>query len=282
MVKDSIKILLLCFIAFIGLFVSLVILYVFQERNFLLIRALLLLLLFALGLIMLLFKSPWTVAAHIFVGCLTLLVWSNVLFFKSGLTVINIQYTLIILASGYYMIGLKWGFRYALLNILPLVGELIIDHYSNFTIPLRQLVVNNQAYTITVCFNFLLLMFIHYSFFRALKKSKESELRFRTDLQNALKEAQELATAKTNFLTTMSHELRTPLNAVVGMTNILMMENPMAGQMENLKVLKFSADNLMATVNDIIDFNKINNEKIVLEENPFRLDELIEQVVASI
>jgi signal transduction histidine kinase len=250
----------------------------FQEHNFLLGRALVILVLFLIGLFCLLFKAPWTVSSHIFTGCLTLLVWSNVLLFPSGLTIITVQYTLMVFAVGYYILGMKWGVTYSLINILPLLGSVIIDTFLRTVFPLQKYAINNQAYALTICFNFLLLMFIHYSFFLALKKSKMKETKLRTELQIALEEAQELAAAKSNFLTTMSHELRTPLNAVVGITNILMMENQLAEQTENLKILKFSAENLSATVNDILDFNKINNGKIILEMHAFPISDLLEKV----
>ncbi|WP_222537079.1 histidine kinase dimerization/phospho-acceptor domain-containing protein [Pedobacter polysacchareus] len=51
-----------------------------------------------------------------------------------------------------------------------------------------------------------------------------------------------MAAAKTNFLTTMSHELRTPLNVVIGMTNILLEDNPSDRQRKNLNILSFSAE----------------------------------------
>jgi signal transduction histidine kinase/ActR/RegA family two-component response regulator len=281
-IKTTIRLLLICFLGFIGLFTSLIILYLFQEHNFLLIRAGIMLALFIIGLAFLLFKVPWTVSAHIFISCLTVLIWSNILFFPAGLTIITVQYTVLVLAASYYMLGVKWGLVYSLINILPLIAKVFIDEYLTFIIPVTQHAINIHAYTLTICFNFLLLMYVHYSFFKALTKSKQNEIRSRKELQKTLKEAQELAIAKTNFLTTMSHELRTPLNAMVGMTNILMMEDPREEQAANLKILKFSAENLTATVNDILDFNKINNEVIVLEQNAFKLAELLEDVVAAI
>src|SRR4051812_1361721 len=83
LVKTTIKILLICFFGFIGLFTCLLVLYFFQQHTLLLIRAFFLLLFLGLGLSLLLFKSPWTISAHIFNACLSLVVWSNILFFPS-------------------------------------------------------------------------------------------------------------------------------------------------------------------------------------------------------
>src|ERR1700743_4009616 len=76
----------------------------------------------------------------------------------------------------------------------------------------------------------------------------------------------------------MSHEIRTPLNAVIGMTNLLMIGNPRPDQKDNLDILKFSANNLLALVNDVLDFNKIESGKVVFENIKFNLGELMQNV----
>jgi CheY-like chemotaxis protein len=68
---------------------------------------------------------------------------------------------------------------------------------------------------------------------------------------------------------------------MIGMTNILLMENPKPAQKENLNILHFSADNLMATINDILDFNKINNEQITLKKRAFQMEELIANIMGT-
>jgi CheY-like chemotaxis protein len=64
----------------------------------------------------------------------------------------------------------------------------------------------------------------------------------------------------------MSHEIRTPLNAVIGMTHLLLGDEPRKDQQENLDVLLFSANNLLVIVNDILDFSKIELGKIQFEQ----------------
>jgi two-component system, sensor histidine kinase len=73
----------------------------------------------------------------------------------------------------------------------------------------------------------------------------------------------------------MSHEIRTPLNAVIGMSNLLIMGGPRPDQKENLEVLKFSANNLLSIVNDVLDFNKIESGKLVFENTRFNLVDLM-------
>jgi len=90
--------------------------------------------------------------------------------------------------------------------------------------------------------------------------------------------AEKAAMARAEFLSMMSHEIRTPLNAVVGTTYLLIQDNPKEHQEKYLDILKFSAENLMLLINDILDFNKIEAGKIQLEQMPFGIAKLITQV----
>lgn len=98
---------------------------------------------------------------------------------------------------------------------------------------------------------------------------------FEQELIEAREEALRSMKAKETFLSTMSHELRTPLNAVVGMTYLLMEENPRPEQVPHLQTLRFAAENLLVLINDILDFSKIEAGKITFENTAFNLRELI-------
>ncbi|MFM2048224.1 MAG: hypothetical protein RI955_772 [Bacteroidota bacterium] len=86
---------------------------------------------------------------------------------------------------------------------------------------------------------------------------------------------------KQQFASIMSHEIRTPLNAVIGMTNLMMIENPKPEQVESLNVIKFAAENLMSIVNDILDYSKIEAGKITLKEVPFNLLKLVKDIYVT-
>lgn len=87
----------------------------------------------------------------------------------------------------------------------------------------------------------------------------------------AKEKAEEATRAKEQFLSTMSHELRTPMNSVIGISNILLEENPRPDQVENLNILKFSAVNLLAIINDILDLSKIEAGKMEFLKEDFDL-----------
>ncbi len=97
------------------------------------------------------------------------------------------------------------------------------------------------------------------------------------------KERAEIAAkTKTNFLSTVTHELRTPLYAVTGLTNMLLEENPKPEQMQHLKSLKFSGDYLLTFINDILQINKIEANKVELDPEIFNLKHKVENVIAAL
>lgn len=103
--------------------------------------------------------------------------------------------------------------------------------------------------------------------------------RFAFTLKKAAEEAQQGLKVKTEFLSTMSHEIRTPLNVVIGMTHLLLRNNPRNDQEKNLNVLLFSANNLLAIVNDILDYNKIEAGKINFEMIPMDIGSIADNIV---
>lgn len=97
------------------------------------------------------------------------------------------------------------------------------------------------------------------------------------------KEKAELASkTKANFLSTVTHELRTPLYAVTGLTNMLLEENPKPNQIQHLKSLKFSGDYLLTFINDILQINKIEANKVEIEPEAFSLKKKITNIIAAL
>jgi signal transduction histidine kinase/CheY-like chemotaxis protein len=84
--------------------------------------------------------------------------------------------------------------------------------------------------------------------------------------------------ARDRFLATMSHEMRTPMNIIIGLTHLLLSEQPREDQIEHLRTLQFSANNLVVFINDVLDFSKIEAGKLTLESRAFKPKELINEV----
>jgi len=111
-------------------------------------------------------------------------------------------------------------------------------------------------------------------------KTREIEVK-NQELEKAKVLAEQSAKAKADFLSTMSHEMRTPLHGVIGMANYLLMDNPREDQHDKLNILRFSAENLLLLISDVLDFSKIDAGKIELEELPFDLHQLLNDLWLS-
>ncbi|MGV3495037.1 MAG: response regulator [Ramlibacter sp.] len=108
--------------------------------------------------------------------------------------------------------------------------------------------------------------------------SLEQRVRDRTaELEASREEALAAARAKAAFLATMSHEIRTPLNGVVGMSTLLA-ETPLnPEQRDYLQTIRLSSDQLLAVINDVLDFSKIESGKLELEVEPLPVRGAVEE-----
>ncbi|MES2457834.1 MAG: ATP-binding protein [Bacteroidota bacterium] len=101
-------------------------------------------------------------------------------------------------------------------------------------------------------------------------------------LGKARQQAEQGLKAKSDFLSTMSHEIRTPLNSVIGMSHLLLGNNPRKDQVKQLDVMLYSANHLLAIVNDILDYNKIEAGKINFEHIEMNFGDIASHVVTGL
>jgi signal transduction histidine kinase/DNA-binding response OmpR family regulator len=112
-------------------------------------------------------------------------------------------------------------------------------------------------------------------FMQNITARKEAERQMR----QAKEAAERASQAKAQFLSTMSHEIRTPMNGVIAMAHLLLEGNPRPDQVELLHMLQFSSQGLLALINDILDLQKIEAGKMVLEEVEFSPEELLRNIL---
>lgn len=128
---------------------------------------------------------------------------------------------------------------------------------------------------ILISFIFLILIFTLYKNIVIKKKANE-------ELLKAKEIAEEASLLKTQFISTISHELRTPLYGVVGITNMLLDEHKELSTSQYLSSLKFSARYLLSLVNDLLQINKIEENRVVLENSSFSIGDEINMIKNSL
>lgn len=99
-------------------------------------------------------------------------------------------------------------------------------------------------------------------------------------LQEAVTQAEAANLAKSQFLATMSHELRTPLNSLLGMVQLVLMENPTERQRDCLQTAQNAGRHLLDMINSILDYTKIEAGKIELSPTDIDLPDLLRTTVA--
>ncbi|MDB5031526.1 ATP-binding protein [Mucilaginibacter sp.] len=231
------------------------------------------------------FRPRWGIISHILLVLATMVNLSNVFITLQNVDIITAQITFLIIVFSFYMLGQTCGLFYSLVNLIPILLFLVLMYDSNYFISLKPKVVDPSTLIIAIFANFILIIFIQNHFYaafvkniRQLKETAEERGNLNAEFEKVIEKAEKSSQAKSEFLSTMSHEIRTPLNAVIGMTNLLMMGNPRPDQKDNLEILKFSANNLLALVNDVLDFNKIESGKVVFETIKFSLADLMQNM----
>lgn len=235
------------------------------------------------------YTYAWKIVSHVVLGLITLAVWSNLIIYVQGVNIETLQFIWLACVLGFYMHGLRWGWFYAAINILPVLLYTATDYKTYFYLTSGPHEVSQLTYLFVITYNFFLIIFLHHYFFQAfnqnfitLTETKNELKELNEKLENTLYEVGKLSNARMDFLSTMSHELRTPLNGVIGISNALLLQSPREDQKENIAVLKFSAENLLSLINDILDFNKFESGKVELENIPFDLTVLINNNILSI
>ncbi|MHC0441669.1 response regulator [Flavobacterium sp. 3-210] len=153
-----------------------------------------------------------------------------------------------------------------------------IDKIENEKISQYQSLKKSRIIVILFVLISLILLFLIITLIKNIRFKKRHNL----ELLKAKEIAEEASLLKTQFISTISHELRTPLYGVVGITNMLLEEHKELSRSQHLSSLKFSARYLLSLVNDILQINKIEENKVVLENLTFNISDEIMMIKNSL
>ena len=115
------------------------------------------------------------------------------------------------------------------------------------------------------------------------KQEQEKDEKYKAELLRTAKKAEAANEAKTEFLQRMSHDIRTPINGICGMINVAdYYADNMEKQTECRAKIKKTSHLLLELINEVLDMSKLESDEVVLEEIPFNLNSISEEILGVI
>jgi signal transduction histidine kinase/CheY-like chemotaxis protein len=174
------------------------------------------------------------------------------------------------LSEKYKIAIIKFKCNYLLYEIYRKEGDTVKAlQYLEGYLAQREAVINTQTLQVIENYELILKM-------ENIEKEAQME-RERAAIVKKQERAEQAAKVKQDFLSTMSHEIRTPLNAVITITHLLN-ERSESDDKHLLDSLKFASNNLLLLINDILDFNKLDNGRMQVENRPCNLPALLQRI----
>ena len=145
--------------------------------------------------------------------------------------------------------------------------------------PLLSDLAYKYNYLIAALMVVLIVLFAAWLYF-TLQRQKYLELleAKNMELETAAKQALAASEAKSSFLSRMSHEIRTPLNAILGFTRLALQPDKQNLRNEYLQKISYSSELLLGIVNDVLDMSAIENQKLKLDNSPFKLSQVLREL----
>lgn len=162
------------------------------------------------------------------------------------------------------------------------------DYYIYAYIPDKKIFQNLPLNVIFVTFLYLLLLIVSWVRIQKTsaereKQEREKEEKYKEELLKAAKRAEAANRAKTEFLQRMSHDIRTPINGICGMLDVAEhYAEDLDKQTECREKIKEASNLLLGLVNEVLDMSKLESGEVTLEESPFDLHNISEEVLTVI
>ena len=162
------------------------------------------------------------------------------------------------------------------------------DYYIYAYLPDNEVFHNLPLSVISVIFLYFLMFSIFWFWtYRTnlahRKQEQEKDEKYKAELLRAAKKAEAANEAKTEFLQRMSHDIRTPINGICGMINVAdHYADNMEKQTECRAKIKKTSHLLLELINEVLDMSKLESDEVVLEEIPFNLNSIFEEILGVI
>ena len=154
--------------------------------------------------------------------------------------------------------------------------------YQINELEIKQKLQESKLSVLLVALIFSLLMILSiYTMYTRKNAHNKALVKINQEIKLANKKVVAASKAKENFLSRISHEMRTPMNAVIGIADILLDENPTKKQEAYLKNQKFSGELLLNTINEVLIYSKITNNKIEINRKPSHLQNFLDMTIDS-
>ena len=162
------------------------------------------------------------------------------------------------------------------------------DYYIYMYLPDKEVFSNLPLRVTGVVFLYLIILsfswfWIYTTNLAHQKQEQEKDEKYKAELLRAAKKAEAANEAKTEFLQRMSHDIRTPINGICGMINVAdHYADNMEKQTECRAKIKKTSHLLLELINEVLDMSKLESDEVVLEEIPFNLNSIFEEILGVI
>ena len=162
------------------------------------------------------------------------------------------------------------------------------DYYIYMYLPDKEVFSNLPLSVTGVVFLYLIILSFSWSWIYITnlahqKQEQEKDEKYKAELLKSAKKAEAANEAKTEFLQRMSHDIRTPINGICGMLDVAdHYADDMDKQRECRTKIKEASNLLLELVNEVLDMSKLESDEVILEEIPFQLGSIFEEILVVI